>query len=140
MEINNIPLLFPREGDQWLMRLFVATDFGKGDLARLNRVRIHQHVLFLSDILGAGGKSLDKGYLQKQEANERWSRLRFRPKEKPPPKDFRLWREALLQLAPAGSISDRLQDFTSSGHKIWDWRYDATNKRILHQKADSMDI
>lgn len=90
VEINNIPLLLPREGDQWLMRLFVAAGFGKGELARLNRVRIHQHVLFLSDILGAGGKSLDKRYLQKRGANEKWSRLRF-PKEKPPPKDFRLW-------------------------------------------------
>ena len=59
VEVNNIELLMPREGDQWLMRLFMAAGFSKDQLLRLNRVRIYMQVLFLSDVLGANGKTLD---------------------------------------------------------------------------------
>ena len=76
------------------MQLFVRAGFNKEDLPRLNRVRVHQQVLFLSCVLGASGKSLDKKYMTKRKPEENWSTLRF-PKEKPPNKDFQLWRMAL---------------------------------------------
>lgn len=139
VELNNIPLELPRDGDQWLMRLFVAAGYSKEKLKRLNRVRIHQQVLFLSCVLGAGGKSIDKKYLKKRREDERWSTLTF-PQERPPNKDFKLWKEALMQVAPAGRINDRLRGFMSIGHKIWDWRLDEENQRVLHLKGDVMDI
>ena len=71
IDILNIPLEFPREGDKWLMQLFREAGFSKAQLLRLNRVRIFQQVLFLSDVLGAGGKSLDRKYLRKRKSNER---------------------------------------------------------------------
>ena len=63
----------PRKGDKWLMQLFVVTGFSKDSLLRLNIVRVHQHVLFLSCILGASGKILDKKYTIRRKPEESWS-------------------------------------------------------------------
>jgi hypothetical protein len=63
--VHNLLLSFPREGDNWLMARFIAAGYKGEDLLTLNRVRKqHQQVLFLSDILGASGGSLDKQYLE----------------------------------------------------------------------------
>ena len=59
VETNNIPLQPPRVGDKWIMRVFQEAGFNKSELERLNRVRIFQQVLFLSCVLGAGGKIVD---------------------------------------------------------------------------------
>jgi hypothetical protein len=48
------------------MARFIGLGYSVEDLLILNRVRKHQQVLFLSDILGAGGELLDKQYFQKQ--------------------------------------------------------------------------
>ena len=64
---NDIPLEMPREGDKWLMLLFREAGFAVAELKRLNRVRLHQQVLFLSCVLGASGKHLDTKYLKKRE-------------------------------------------------------------------------
>ena len=100
------------------MQLFVRAGFNKEDLLRLNRVRVHQQVLFLSCVLGDSGTSLDKKYITKRMPEEKWSTLRF-PKEKPPNKDFQLWRMALRHIVPAGGIPDRLGRLTHNGYKIW---------------------
>ena len=107
IDINDNLLKMPREGDKWIMQLCLRSGFNKEDLLRLNRVRVHQQVLFLSCMLGATGKSLDKKYMTKRKPEEKCSTIRF-PKEKPPNKDFQLWSMALRQIVPAGGIPDRL--------------------------------
>ena len=118
IHLNDNFFRMPREGDKWIMQLFTRVGFNKEDLLRLNRVCVHQQVLFLYSVLGASGKSLDKKYMTKRNPEEKWSTLRF-PKEKPPNKDFQLWRMALRQIVPAGGIPDRLGRLTHSGYKIW---------------------
>ena len=49
--INKISLKFARRGDKWLMACFKDTGFSKPELLDLNRVCLHQQVLFLSDFL-----------------------------------------------------------------------------------------
>ena len=49
IEVNNIQLKPPRQGDEWLMVKFWEVGFDTEDLLILNRVRIHQQVVFLSD-------------------------------------------------------------------------------------------
>ena len=80
--------------DRWLMEVFEAKGFIEDELCRLNRVRLHQQVLFLSCVLGASGKMLDRKYLRKRRDEELWSKVKF-PVEKPPNKDFKLWKTAL---------------------------------------------
>ena len=77
IDINDNFLKMPRKGDKWIMQLFVRAGFNKEDLLRLNRVRVHQQVLFLSCVLGASGESLDKKYMTKRNPEENWSTLRF---------------------------------------------------------------
>ena len=50
---------------------FAAAGFDKDELERLNKVRIHQQVLFWSYVLGASGKSLNAKYTRK----ENWMRI-----------------------------------------------------------------
>ena len=122
------------------MFLLAAAGFNQDELLRLNRVQIHQQVLFLSCILGASGKTLDARYLKRRPPGERWSRLRF-PRENPPAKDFRLWERALKQLVPAGGITDRLRQFQHEGYKIWPWRFNASSARLLRDRQDGfMDV
>ena len=135
----DVPLEIPREGDKWLMKEFMRLGYSMDKLQRLNRVRLFMQVLFLSDILGASGKSLDKKYLQRRREDEQWSKLRF-PREKPPRKDVLLWEEALQQLAPGGCIADRLGRFLAPGHKIWDWRLDTEANELCHHHDGVMDI
>ena len=128
----------PRTGDEWLMRMFLRMGFTEAELIRLNRVRIHQQVLFYSDVMDARGTVVDKRYLVPRRADESWSLYKF-PREQPPPKDFRLWSHALLQLRtvrqtlPLGPYIDR-------GHKVWNWRYVEEENVLLHFHDDIMDV
>ena len=117
LEVCNIPLIQPRKRDKRMMMKLKRKGNSTEDLRRLNRVRVHQQVLFLSDVLGASGNSLDKKYLKQRGVGDQWSTLRF-PKEKPPRKDFRLWKQATAQLILAGGIMDRLGNFKAPPHKI----------------------
>ena len=82
---------------------------------------------------------MDKNHMTKRKPGEKWSTLRF-PKEKPPNKDFQLWRMALRQIVPAGGIPDRLERLTHNGYKIWNWRWDLERKRLIHFKGEVMDV
>jgi hypothetical protein len=68
----DIPVELPREGDKWLMREFIRIGFTGHELERLNRVRIYLQVVFLSDILGASGKTLDSKYYNRRVPHEQW--------------------------------------------------------------------
>ena len=76
------------------MELFADKGFTEDELCRLNKDRLHHQVLFLSCVLGASGKILDRKYLEKRRDNERSSKVKF-PAKKPPNKDFQIWKAAL---------------------------------------------
>ena len=139
VEVCNILLLQPRKRDNWMMMELKRKGHSTEDLRQLNRVRVHQQVLFLSDVLGASGKSLDNKYLKQKGMGEQWSTFWF-PKENPPSKDFRLWQQAIAQLIPAGKIMDRLGNFKATLHKIREWRLDNEDTRLLHIKGEVMDM
>jgi hypothetical protein len=61
----------------------------------INRFRCHQHVLFVSCTMDAGGRIVDSKCLVKREESERWSRLIF-PNECPPSKHLKLWKAAVF--------------------------------------------
>ncbi len=113
--------MFPRDGDDWLMTRFIGLGYGADDLLILNRVRKHQQVPFLSNILGAGGKSLDKRYLQNRRDADCWSTMRF-SREMVTEVEMHLWHMAIMQLVAAGPACNRLGTSITEGHTIWDWR------------------
>ena len=105
---------------------FAAAGFGKDKLEQLNKVRIHQQVLFWSCVLGASGKSLDAKYMWKRELDENWLKERFST-ERPPNKDFSLWRIVVRSIVPVGVLADKLGKLIHDGYKVWDWKYDLGN-------------
>ena len=58
VSINNVDCVRPWEGDNWLMAIFIAVSDQDKDLVILNRVRKHEQVLHLPDILSASGSAL----------------------------------------------------------------------------------
>jgi hypothetical protein len=87
VEIGPLDIDPPRKEDRWFMQ---AVD----KLSWINCVRLHQQVLFMSDVLEANGKTIDKRYMEPCPPDDKWSCLIF-PNEKPPQQDFALWCEAL---------------------------------------------
>ena len=90
IDIADLPGSPPQEADSWLMQEFVRLNYSGDDLRRLNRVRVHQEVLFLSDVMDASGQGIDRRYLTPRPMKETWSNLSF-PKERPARRDFQLW-------------------------------------------------
>jgi hypothetical protein len=101
IDIADIPVAPPRERDSWLMQEFVRLNYSGDDLRRLNRVRVHQEVLFLSDVMDARGRAIDRRYLTPQPMEETWSTLSF-PNEQPARRDFQLWQSAILSIRALG--------------------------------------
>ena len=71
IDIADIPVAPPRERDSWLMQEFVRLNYSGDDLRRLNRVRVHQEVLFLSDVMDARGRAIDRRSIPHSPANGR---------------------------------------------------------------------
>ena len=133
LTVHNIPLEFSRRGDKWIMVAFMNTGYSLKELLKLNLVRIHQQVLFLFDVLGADGKIIGKRYRAPRDLDTTWSTLKF-PNEAPTTAHFKLWNEALKQIAHMGRIRDRLGQLQPAGHKIWEWRYDDSSDVLYHKK------
>jgi len=55
-----LPLEPPRIRDSWIMKDFIQLNYSPQELRQLNRVRMHQQVIFLSDVRDASGRALDK--------------------------------------------------------------------------------
>ena len=139
VEVFNIPLLQQRKSNKWMMMELKRKGHSTEDLRRLNKVRVHQQVLFLSDVLGGSGKLLDKKYMKPIGEVEQWSTFRFL-KENPPGKDFWLWHHAIAQLFTTGGIMDRLGNFKAPPHKIWEWRHENDDTRLVHIKGELMYV
>jgi len=122
VEVHNLDLKMPRRGDKWIMAEFICLGYSQKELIRLNRVRLHQQGLFISDVLCAKGKCLEEIYLSPRDRLNSWSTLDFLT-EYPPGRDFALWNKALFQVAPRGRLQDRLEEFEQKGHKVWEWWY-----------------
>jgi hypothetical protein len=54
------------------------------ELIRPNWAHLHQQVLFASDVMDAGGRAIDKKYMDRHPETEMWSTLSF-PDELPSP-------------------------------------------------------
>ena len=77
VHLNDGGLTWPHKEDKWIMVKFAETSFGENKLEKLNKVRIHQQVLFWSCVIGASGKYLDAKYMRKRELDENWSNVKF---------------------------------------------------------------
>jgi hypothetical protein len=89
------------------MARFIAAGYKGKDLVTLNRVRKHQQVLFLSDILGVSGGSWDKQYLQKRRIGDHWLLMKF-PREEIMESEMGFWHRATAQVVSRGPAQSSL--------------------------------
>jgi hypothetical protein len=123
IDIATLPIEPPREGDKWFMQAAMEAGITNSiELANLNKYCCDQQVLHVSDVLDAGGKCLDKRYLNRCCKEENWSSLIF-PTEKLPQGHILLWRQVLYAVVPRGRVQTRVGRFLNKGHKVWEWRY-----------------
>jgi hypothetical protein len=140
VEIALLPISSPRKGDKCFMKAVIKAGVTNlEELVKINRFRCHQQVLFVSDILDAGGKCLNKKYLKRRQDDESWSTLIF-PIKNPPRRHKRLWEQVLYSLVPQHWANQSVGRFLTKGHKIWDSRYGEEAKRVYHIKGQRMDI
>ncbi len=98
--IADTEMVFPRDGNRFIMQAFFKKGYSQGILLRLNRVRIYWQALFLSDIIMAFGNKIDTEMTAQRKIQCKWSRLRW-PTEHPTESDFQLWRDAVRALCPS---------------------------------------
>ena len=72
-------------------------------------------------------KNVDMKYPTQGQADKKWSTLRF-PNDQPPCKDFKLWKEAIMQVSPCGGLGNWPGRFVTNGHmgvEMWggEWVY-----------------
>jgi hypothetical protein len=140
VEIALLPIKPPREGDKWFMQAVIESGLTNAEeLIQINHYRCHQQVLFVSEVLDASGKAIDKQYLECRKDHINWSVLIF-PIENPPRKNLKLWQQVLYSLAPRGRVQQQVGHFLTKGHKIWEWRYNESAQRVYHIKGNVMDI
>ncbi len=139
LTVNNLLSSYPREGNNWLMSRFITMGYTAAELLILNRVQKHQQILFLLDIIGAGGGLADKQYLTKWPQGEQWSLMKF-PQEVIIEPEMGLWHHAITQVVVHGPAQCSLGQFTTDGHKLWEWRVLENQGHLFRQHGDQVDI
>jgi hypothetical protein len=137
--LNEGSLKLPRERDTWIMRVLENSGYTLKQLETLNKPRLGQQAVFLSDVLEVNGKTVDRKYLSPRPEYDTWSNLLF-PREQPSAKAYRLWSQAIRNIVPAEGIIDRLGPFRHNDYKIWEWQYNLEEQRIMHVYGDKMDV
>ena len=103
LTVYNILLELLRQGDNWIMVAFMNTGYSLKEVLKLNMVRIHQQVIFLSDMFCAKGKVIDKRYQDPRDIDNAWLTLKFLH-EAPTTVQFKLWNEVLKKITPMEKI------------------------------------
>ena len=66
VQTADLSFRFPRREDKFLMLVFWERGHSRDTLRRLNRVRLHLQIIFLSDILSASGLMIDPSVLERR--------------------------------------------------------------------------
>ncbi len=122
MVVADAEVVYPREGDQFIMQVFFETGYPWETLLRLNQVQIYWQALFLSDILTASGNKIDTEVLKQHQVHRRRLQMRW-PKEHRTESNFQLWRDAVTALCPSRDTRTQLGLFIAPTHRICDWRW-----------------
>ncbi len=133
--VANIQLILPRDGDQFIMQVLIQSGYSIQALLRLNRVRVCQQTLFMSDVLTASGNKIHPEILYQRPPGEAWSNMTW-PTEHPTDSDFQLWRRAMASICPSQNSHTQVGRFTGPTHRIWRWTWNEEESTLHHLRAD----
>jgi hypothetical protein len=138
IQLAHLPLQPPRERNTWIMAEFIRMNYDTQSLCKLNRVRLYQQVIFLSEVMDASRRAIKSKYLDVRPYNDQWSSLIF-PKEMPSDSNFRLWKAALPRIRALGGRL-HIGQHLWQGHKIWPWKYNIKSLQLFHLKENGVDL
>ncbi len=116
IKIVDLPAYPPWEWDSWLMQEFVQQQTcGDSIMCKCN-----QEVLFLSDVIDASSRAMDRRYLEPRPMEEAWSTLSFLI-EQHPAQDFKLWRDGSHPPNHGTWGSTTPRRLHGEDHIIWAW-------------------
>jgi hypothetical protein len=108
-----------RQGDKFLMELFHHQSHPSTIISILNRCRIYLNVITVADIVSADGTHILPWVKQGHRHKDRHSTLNWPNQEKPPPKDWKIWTQALSRLETREKLTDPLGCWTGPSHQTW---------------------
>ncbi len=125
IHMEYVPLQLPQQNDALIVTILQRAGYTGNKIATLNRCRITNKMLFLSDIATACGRYIDCTLLGPLAP---WlgPRLTYTfPQEVPSSKDWLLWRTfRMLYLGLGGLLHIPLGEWLHPSHRIWEWFYD----------------
>ena len=121
-----------REGDATIMSIFIASGYGGGELAQLNRCRLFHQVFFISDIATANGQLIDSKYRRRERNNDRRSTWKWPCQGAPDSQAWRLWDQALAHMEQRGKLRVPLGRWIATSHQRWAWQFNSVTKEIVN--------
>ena len=100
--VTNITTAFPCEGDEFIMQVLMRSGYTNEALRHLNRVRVCQQLLYMSDVLTASGNKINPEVLTRRPPEDAWSNMTW-PNEHPTDSDFKMWHRAMVSICPSRS-------------------------------------
>ena len=85
----------------------------------LNRCRIYLRVITKADIVSADGTHILPWIKTGHQHKDRLSTLNWPNQAKPPPKDWKIWTQALSRLETREKLTDPLGCWTGPSHQTW---------------------
>ncbi len=126
---------YPQDGDQFIMQVLLRAGYKGETLRHLNKVRISQQVLFLSDILTASGGRVDPTTLSHRPRLEARSKMRW-PVEQPSESDLRLWHDAITSLCLSRRGTRPVEPNIGISHRVWRWFWNNNTSSLHHVCSD----
>ena len=131
-----IPL--PRENDMVMVDMFISAGYTGEALGRLNRCRIARQMLFLSDIVTANGRQVERNYLAPVEGTINHSRYSF-GREEPTTQDWVEWVAFWARETSPGFYLDQpLEAWVAPSHRRWEWFYNRADDIVEQITADGV--
>ena len=135
--VANLSSTFPRNGNQFIMQVLIQSGYSNKVLHHLNRVRVSQQLLFMSDVLTALGNKINPEVLTRRSPGEAWSNMTW-PTKHPPESDFQLWWRDMLSICPSQTNHTQVGRFTGPTHRIWQWTWNKDKSTLHHLRADGV--
>ena len=126
-------LLLPRDGDVTVMDLLRSQGFSGRSLAQMNRCRLANNAIFLSDMVTANGRQIERRRLRAGGAL--MSKFRF-PRETPSPSDWKAWEEFWRAYTREGlTLWQPLGAWVEPTHQVWEWLYNEEDDQLMRREG-----
>ncbi len=122
---------FPRRGNKFLMLVFMDNNHNCEELQCLNRVKVHQKMIFMSGVLSSSGQKIDPVMLRHQQQVERLSFVCW-PNEDLTMSNFLLWSQALRYIFASRRQTNPVHECVAETHHLHPWWWCPETDTLLH--------